>query len=136
MERAEALDRLSSARVARLATITPDGGPHLVAITFAVVGDAVVHMIDDKPKTTRRLQRLANVEATPRASLLVDGYDEDWSKLWWVRVDGGVSIASGGDIWESARSSLSEKYPQYRRSPPGGPAIFLAIDRVTHWEGS
>jgi PPOX class probable F420-dependent enzyme len=136
MERAEALDRLSSARVAHLATITPDGKPHLVVITFAVVGDAVAHMIDDKPKTTRRLQRLANVEATPRASLLVDGYDEDWSKLWWVRVDGGVSIASSGDLWESARSSLGEKYPQYRGSPPGGPAIFLAIDRVTHWEGS
>jgi PPOX class probable F420-dependent enzyme len=136
MERAEALDRLSSARVARLATITPDGKPHLVAITFAVLGDAVVHMIDDKPKTTRRLQRLANVEATPRASMLVDGYDEDWSKLWWVRVDGGVSVATSGGTWESARSSLGEKYPQYRTSPPSGPAILLAIDRVTHWEGS
>ncbi|HEX5695329.1 MAG TPA: TIGR03668 family PPOX class F420-dependent oxidoreductase [Acidimicrobiia bacterium] len=136
MERAEALDRLSSARVARLATITPDGRPHLVAITFAVLGDAVVHMIDDKPKTTPRLQRLVNVEATPRASLLVDSYDEDWSKLWWVRVDGEVSIARSGALWESARSSLGEKYPQYRSSPPGGPAIFLAIDHVTHWEGS
>lgn len=136
MERAEALDRLESARVGRFASVGPDGRPHVVAVTFAVTDGAVVHMIDDKPKTTRRLQRLKNVETRPEACLLVDFYDEDWSALWWVRVEGKVSIESEGSRWERARAALGDKYTQYRDSPPTGQAIFLSIDRVTHWAGS
>jgi len=136
MDRAEALDRLASAPVGRFASITPDGRPHLVAVTFVVSDGSVVHLIDNKPKTTSRLQRLRNVERTPRACLLVDNYDEDWSALWWVRVDGGTSVETEGEKWEMARASLAKKYPQYRESPPTGHAIFLSIDRVTHWEGS
>jgi PPOX class probable F420-dependent enzyme len=133
---AEALDRLASAPVGRFASITPDGSPHLVAVTFAVTDDALVHMIDDKPKTTRRLQRLRNVEVTPQASLLVDYYEDDWSALWWVRVDGAARVETEGMRWGKARAALVEKYAQYRESPPTGPAIFLSIDRVTHWESS
>ncbi|MGH8913740.1 MAG: TIGR03668 family PPOX class F420-dependent oxidoreductase [Acidimicrobiia bacterium] len=135
MDRAEALDRLTSARVGRFASVTGDGRPHLVAVTFAVVDDSVVHMIDDKPKTTSRLQRLKNVEQRPRASLLVDHYEDDWSALWWIRVDGRTSVETEGEAWERARVALGEKYPRYRISPPAGPAIFLALDRITHWEG-
>ena len=136
MDRSEALRRLNSARAGRFASITPDGRPHVVVVTFAMVGDHLVHMIDQKPKTTSHLQRLQNVETLPIASLLVDHYDEDWSALWWVRVDGEVTIEKDGDLWWTARSSLKEKYRQYRYSPPSGPAIFLAIDRVTHWESN
>lgn len=136
MDLTEALDRLASAPVGRFASITPDGRPHLVAVTFAVSDDVLVHMIDNKPKMTRRLQRLKNVEMTPQASLLIDNYDDDWSALWWVRVDGAASVVAEGMQWEKARAALVEKYPQYRESPPVGPAIFLSIDRVTHWESS
>jgi PPOX class probable F420-dependent enzyme len=136
MDLTEALDRLASAPVARFASVTPDGRPHLVAVTFAVAEDHLVHMIDNKPKTTRRLQRLINVEMTPWASLLVDNYDDDWSALWWVRVDGVTSVEAKGTHWENGRAALVEKYPQYRESSPAGPAIFLSIDRVTHWESS
>jgi PPOX class probable F420-dependent enzyme len=136
MDRSEALRRLASARVGRFASITPDGRPHVVVVTFAMVGDSLVHMIDQKPKSNRNLQRLQNVETFPLASLLVDHYDEDWSQLWWVRVDGKVGIEKDGDLWWEARSSLKEKYRQYRHSPPGGPAIFLYIDRLSHWESS
>jgi PPOX class probable F420-dependent enzyme len=136
MDRSEALDRLASARVGRFASITPDGRPHLVVVTFAMVDDHLVHMIDQKPKTTRNLQRLQNVETLPLASLLVDNYTEDWSGLWWVRVDGEIAIEKDGDRWWTARSSLKEKYRQYRYAPPSGPAIFLSIDRVSHWESS
>jgi PPOX class probable F420-dependent enzyme len=135
MDRSEALERLATARVGRFASITPAGNPHLVVVTFALVGDHVVHMIDEKPKTTRNLQRLQNVETLPVASFLVDHYAEDWSSLWWVRVDGEVGIEKDGDLWWTARSSLEEKYRQYRNTPPSGPAIFLSVDRVTHWEG-
>ncbi|MGH8953106.1 MAG: TIGR03668 family PPOX class F420-dependent oxidoreductase [Acidimicrobiia bacterium] len=134
MDRAEALERLGAARVGRFASITPDGRPHVVVVTFAMVGYQLVHMIDQKPKSTRYLQRLQNVETLPVASMLVDHYDEDWSALWWVRVDGEVGIEKDGDLWWTARSRLKEKYRQYRNAPPSGPAIFLTIDRITAWE--
>lgn len=134
MNRAEALERLGSAQVGHFASITPDGRPHLVVVTFAVIGFNVVHMIDEKPKTTRNLQRLQNVETLPIASMLVDRYDEDRKQLWWVRADGEVTIEKDGDLWWEARSRLKAKYRQYRNSPPTGPAIFLSIDRLTAWE--
>jgi PPOX class probable F420-dependent enzyme len=136
MDRAEALDRLDGARVGRFASVVPDGRPHVVAVTFAVTDGTVVHMIDHKPKTTRNLQRLRNVETTPEACLLVDRYDEDWSALWWVRVDGMASVEREGGRWEKARTALAAKYHQYRDAPPTGPAIFLSMDRVTHWASS
>jgi PPOX class probable F420-dependent enzyme len=133
MERAEALNRLAAARVGRFASLGPGGRPHIVPVTFAVVDELVLHMIDDKPKTTSRLQRLRNVEADARASLLVDHYDEDWSRLWWVRVDGEASVETGGERWEKARSALAGKYTHYRDAPPEGPAICLTMDMVTSW---
>jgi len=136
MERADALDLLGAARVGRFASITPDGRPHIVTVTFAVVDGALVHIVDHKPKTTRRLQRLRNIENNPSASLLVDHYTEDWAGLWWVRVDGQATIETDGERWDRARSALAAKYDQYRDMPPEGGAIFLAMDRITFWEGS
>ena len=90
--------RVADARVARLATVTSDGWPHLVPCCFALDGDVVYSAVDAKPKSTLALRRLANLQANPRAVLLVDAYAEDWSSLWWVRVDGlGRVIESGAD---------------------------------------
>jgi PPOX class probable F420-dependent enzyme len=136
MDRADALERLAAARVGRFASITPEGLPHVVAVTFVVIGLNVVHMIDEKPKTTPRLQRLINVQNNPTASLLVDHYDEDWAALWWVRVDGEVTVEKDTGNWWEAHTRLKGKYRQYRNHPPSGPAIFLSIDRLRYWEGS
>ncbi len=90
----EAMRRLvAEARLARLATVDAAGRPHLVPVCFALEPGAAqadrVHIaVDFKPKTTTELRRTANLRATGRASLLVDHYDEDWSQLWWVRLDG------------------------------------------------
>src|SRR5262245_39864365 len=93
MDEAEMRTRVRKARVARLATVTPGGAPHVVPCCFAVVGDVVATAVDDvKVKSTPALQRAANVRATPRASLLVDHYDDDWAALWWVRVDGAARV--------------------------------------------
>src|SRR4029453_4312281 len=78
-------DRVEWARVARLATVRPDGRPHVVPITFPLVGDAGGSAVDQKPKTTLALARLANLAVHPVASVLVDHYDDDWARLWWVR---------------------------------------------------
>ena len=85
MDEDEARRRFEAARVGRLATVTPNRMPHLVPVVFALVDDFLYTAVDDKPKTTVALQRLANIDATGRASLLVGEYTEDWPTLWWAR---------------------------------------------------
>ncbi len=133
---AELRQRVARARVARLATVRPDGRPHVVPITFALDGDAVVTAVDHKPKTTTSLQRLRNIEARPVASVLVDHYDDDWSALWWVRGDGDARVVSEGAERERAVRRLVEKYDPYRDSPPRGPVIVLAVTRWSCWSSS
>ena len=136
MDEARCRAHLAGARVGRLATVRPDGGPHLVVCCFALVGDRVWTAIDAKPKSGAPLQRLANVRAHPRASLLVDHYEEDWSRLWWVRVDGAAMVLDDGDERDRARAALVAKYEQYARSPPRGPVIALAVERISGWSAS
>jgi PPOX class probable F420-dependent enzyme len=127
----ERRSRLAAARVGRLATVNADGEPHIVPVVFAVVGESVYTAVDSKPKTTRRLRRLADVEATGRASLLVDEYHEDWSTLWWVRVDGDAEVLTPASAEERrAIVALVGKYPQYAGAAPAGPVIAL---RIRHW---
>jgi PPOX class probable F420-dependent enzyme len=133
VERAEARDRFAAARVARLATADADGQPHLVPLVFAVDGDTVYSAVDHKPKRSNALRRLANVRANPRVALLVDHYDDDWSRLWWVRAEGTARVLDPGDDESSyAVSLLARRYPQYVERPPGG--AVLAVD-VTRWSG-
>ena len=124
--------RVAEARVGRLATVTGDGWPHLVPCCFALEGNVVYSAVDAKPKSTLALQRLANLRANPHAALLVDFYADDWSKLWWVRVDGTGRVIESGAEQGAALSLLARKYDQYTREPPPGPVV--AIDIVT-WRG-
>lgn len=147
MDEDEARRRLAAARVGRLATVTPHGTPHVVPVVFALVDDVIYTAVDRKPKTTTALQRLANVEATGRASLLVDHYDEDWSVLWWVRADGSAQVVatdstripSAGNPAGSAQvplavQALTHKYPQYATQPPTGVVIAIRPERWRSWE--
>ncbi|OBF62940.1 PPOX class F420-dependent oxidoreductase [Mycobacterium sp. 852002-51971_SCH5477799-a] len=124
------------ARVARLATVAPGGIPHLVPVVFAVAadnGDVVYTAVDAKPKTTRRLRRLANIDSNPRVSLLVDHYADDWTQLWWVRVDGVATVHTDGDALELGRLLLRAKYPQYQSVSLDGPVIEVAVRRWSSW---
>ena len=108
-----ARERFAAAPVACLATVTAAGHPHLVPVVFTLVDDTVWTAVDHKPKTTRALRRLANIEAHPRVSLLADHYDDDWSRLWWVRADGDAAVvALPGDDATAGLSALVAKYPQ------------------------
>ena len=135
--RARAL--LAQARVARFATVAPDGRPHLVPVCFALAGDALYHAVDHKPKGTRRLARLAHVAADPRAALLADHYDDaDWSALWWVRADGRARVLEDVAAPEAARALdlLTERYAQYSERRPAGPVLALDVERLTGWAAS
>jgi PPOX class probable F420-dependent enzyme len=128
--------RLASGRVGRLATVRPDGRPHVVVCCFALDGDRLWTAVDAKPKATTRLQRLANVRAHPWASLLVDHYEEDWDRLWWVRVDGAAAVLEEGAERERAVAALVAKYAQYASAPPEGPVLALAVERWRGWAAS
>ena len=133
MEPALRRDRLAAARVARLGTVTAEGHPHLVPCCFALVGDTAYSAVDAKPKSTLALRRLANLRANRQASLLVDHYAEDWSALWWIRVDGTGRVIEDGAERASALAALAAKYDQYRREPPPGPVVALDIARWRAW---
>ncbi len=133
MDLPEAKRRFAEGRVARLATVRPDGRPHLVPVVFALEGDTVYTAVDEKPKRSRRLQRLENVRADPRVSLLVDRYDEDWGRLWWVRADGLARVVDEGPELDRAIELILARYPQERERPPAGPAIVVDIQRWSFW---
>jgi PPOX class probable F420-dependent enzyme len=120
-------------RVARLATTGADMRPHLVPVVFALSGQVVVTAVDQKPKTTTDLRRLRNIADNARVALLWDRYDEDWTRLWWVRGDGVAEVVQTGERWEAAVASLRERYTQYRGSPPRGPAVMITVHSWSGW---
>jgi len=131
----EARRRFAQARVARLATAGADGRPHVVPIVFAVAErsaqDVIYSVVDDKPKRTTALRRLANVAENPPISVLADHYEEDWDRLWWVRADGSGRLLTDSDESEAAAAvqQLRVRYPQQRAI-----GTVLAVD-VERWSG-
>lgn len=133
MDAAQARDRFAAGGVARLATVDAAGRPHLVPVTFIVDGDEVHHAVDAKPKRSRNLKRLANIEANPNVSLLVDHYADDWTELWWVRADGVARVLPAATDVARSTLLLAAKYPQYREHPPAGPAVVVTVAAWRGW---
>src|SRR6185312_3328068 len=133
LDPAEARALFASARVARLATVRQDGSPHIVPVCFAFSGETIYTAVDHKPKQTAALARLRHIAAEPRVSLLADRYEDDWSRLWWVRVDGDASIADSAQEREAAAAALAATYPQYAERPPEGPVIAVRPHRFRGW---
>ena len=125
--------RLTSARVARLATTDPDGRPHLVPIVFVVEGDTLYSAVDRKLKRSTRLRRIENARARPEVTILVDHYDDDWRHLWWLRLRGRARVLDDGQERAHALALLQEKYPQYRSEPPDGPVLAVDVSDVRSW---
>ncbi|MGQ0847659.1 MAG: TIGR03668 family PPOX class F420-dependent oxidoreductase [Actinomycetota bacterium] len=133
MEPAEARTFLEDSRVATLATVRPDGRPHLVPIVFAFEGDDLVTAVDAKPKATLELVRLENITSNPQVSVLVQHYEDDWSHLWWVRVDGLAVVETAGEGFERAIAALRLRYHQYHEVAIVGPVIRIGIERMAGW---
>jgi PPOX class probable F420-dependent enzyme len=135
METAEMRRRFGAARVARLATVTAAGRPHVVPCCFALDGDLLYTGVDDvKQKSTSALSRLDHIRHEPRVSVLVDHYDDDWSALWWVRADGAARVVDAeSEHGRAAWALLATKYEQYRSQATPGPVIVVAVDRWRAW---
>jgi PPOX class probable F420-dependent enzyme len=133
MDLVVARQRVSDARVGRLGTVTPAGGPHLVPCCFALIDEIAYTAVDGKPKSTLDLRRLENIRQTPATCLLVDEYDENWAHLWWVRLDGTARIVTSGSEEELAKNALEFKYPQYKRVAIPGPVIAHEIAAWVGW---
>lgn len=129
----ESRERAAAARVARLATVSTEGEPHLVPVCLALIENTAYIAVDHKPKRSTELRRTANLVATGRACLLVDRYDEDWEQLWWVRLDGTGRVVQEPAERTAARAALMAKYRQYRTRPPDGPMLAVDIHRYRGW---
>lgn len=122
--------------MARLATADADGQPHVVPICYALIDGKVCFTIDQKPKRQagRNLKRLANIQANPKAALVVDRYDKDWSKLGWVMIQGAAGLLASGKEHGLAQARLRERYPQLVAMHIARlPVVTIRIDRVMSW---
>lgn len=128
--------RALAARIARLATIDPDGRPHLVPIVFVLDGETLYTAVDAKPKRSHRLRRIENARDRPDVVVLVDHYEDDWTRLWWVRLRGRARVLVNGEEAERALQLLRVKYEQYRRDGPGPPVLAVDIREWYGWDSS
>lgn len=132
---------LEGARHGYLSTASADGDPHLQPVVFQIVGDSLYIAIDEKPKTTLRLRRLTNIESNPKFALLVDQYDDDWNRLWWILLRGPAEVLWPSE-WEAgeageAIAALRAKYAQYESMGlEERPLLKLTPERVTRWSAS
>jgi PPOX class probable F420-dependent enzyme len=141
VDRDEAWARVRSARVGRMATVTPSRKPHVVPFVFALVEQkgsthVAYWVVDRKPKRSTDLKRIRNLEENPAVEFVVDGYDEDWERLWWIRCSGTARVVDSESERRSALHALEQKYPQYAIDPPDGPVIAIDIDTCDTWDGN
>ena len=133
---------IGGARLGRLATVTARNEPRVVPICFALVevpAPTIVSVLDEKPKrvTDGELARVRNLRRNPACSLVIDHYEEDWQRLWFVQVNGSARVLEPGDsLHEMALAALRAKYPQYREMRlETRLAIAIEIQAVTTWRG-
>lgn len=139
-----ALEELSEARaswfagapIGHLATAYPSGAPHVIPVCYAFDGRAIFSVLDQKPKNARltRLRRVKNIQANPQVSLVVDHYEEDWSRLGYILVFGNAELLLGGEEYDGAVRLLRQKYPQYRSMDlEPNPVIKITPQRIVCW---
>jgi PPOX class probable F420-dependent enzyme len=127
---------LETQRVARLATADARGRPHVIPVCFAVADGTLYVTIDEKPKrpSATPLKRLRNIEENPAVAIVADRYDEDWTRLGWVMLQGRADILRDGSEYARAQALLRARYAQLRAmSIEGLPVIAVRVERVLSW---
>lgn len=132
-----AVDFVREARAGRLATASADAEPHVIPCVYVLLDNAIYSVVDEKPKSGRRLLRLRNIDASGKAALVVDHYEEDWSKLAFVLIRGpATTIAADDPRYLPALQTLREKYPQYHdMSLEDSEMVVLEAERWVAWRG-
>ena len=130
-----ARELLASERVARLAYVDDHDHPRVLPVTFAVASGAVWSAIDEKPKRTPEPARLRYLRRRPEAALLVDVYDDDWSRLAWVQLLGRVDVLPVESA-PDAMEALAAKYPPYAERTPPGPLLRLGVEGSRQWRST
>src|SRR3954469_6968070 len=125
-------DLLGRARVARLGYLDGEDRPRVLPVTFAVAEGAVWSAIDEKPKRRAEPARIDYLRRRPEASLLVDEYDDDWTKLAWVQLLGRIEVVPSTSA-PDASDALAAKYSQYAVRTPPGPLLRFEVGRVLLW---
>ncbi len=137
---AEARELLASARVAHLATSDQYARPHVIPIVFVWRESLLYTPLDRKPKRDddwHALRRVRNIETNGRVAVVVDRYDEEWSRLAWVLLEGVATILETGEERDEAATLLREKYAQYEKlTLEGRPIVRLEIERGTEWSSA
>lgn len=141
---AEELTFVQERRVGHLATAGGDGTPGVVPFCFAVVegenGPAIVSSLDEKPKTVpvERLRRVRHILARPNVAVVVDDYEEDWTRLAFVQINGQAQLVYPGETsFDLAIAALRTKYPQYQTMQiETRPLIWIDHLTATSWRGS
>ena len=127
---------INETRSARLATADSAGEPHLVPICFTYDGLHFYSVLDRKPKRTSltNLKRVRNIDSNPNVALMLDHYEEDWARLWYVLVTGTARLLRRGKEHRQAIAALREKYPQYRDMDiDQNPVIRITPKKVISW---
>jgi len=131
-----ARELIARARVARLAYVDGDDRPRVLPVTFAVADGSVWTAIDDeKPKRRAEPARIEYLRRRPEAALVVDHYDDDWTRLAWVQLLGSVEVVAADEA-PGAMEALAAKYSPYARRPPPGPLLRLEVERALHWRAA
>lgn len=135
----EQLAFLLSQRVAHLATIDDGGRPHVVPVCFACVDGLLYTPVDEKPKRgdPMALRRVRNIRARPDVCLLVDRYEDDWSRLAWLQVRGKAALATDLEERGRALAALRQRYRQYDAMDlESRPLIRITPEQVVGWTAS
>jgi PPOX class probable F420-dependent enzyme len=125
--------------VGHLATASESGVPHVIPVCFAFDGAAIYSVLDQKPKRAAltRLRRVRNIQANPRVSLVVDHYEEDWQRLWYILVTGEAVLLLDDDQRDAAIAILRRKYPQYQDMDiDQNPVIQITPGKVISWNSA
>jgi PPOX class probable F420-dependent enzyme len=134
---------IDKARVARLATVDTEYKPHLIPVVFVFDNDCYFIPIDEKTKRSRpeKLKRAKNIQQNPSVALLIDEYNEDWTKLYFIMIQGRASIIGGKELeqnelllLEKAHKLLSDKYLQYQKIGIGEYVIMIIPQKVITWK--
>jgi PPOX class probable F420-dependent enzyme len=127
---------LGAQRIARFASSDARNQPHVLPVCYTVIDLCAYFSIDEKPKRlpARGLKRLRNIAHNPRVAMVVDRYDEDWSRLGWVMLRGRAEVLDAGAEHDAAQTSLRGRYPQYRAMRLDAlPVVAIRIEVATAW---